>query len=35
VARLLPLPDGELMAQEQDLRDLACLLTPGGPQPRG
>jgi hypothetical protein len=32
--RLLPLQDGELMAQDQDLRGLACLLTPGEPQPR-
>jgi hypothetical protein len=32
--RLLPLQDGELMAQDQDLRGLPCLLTPGEPQPR-
>jgi hypothetical protein len=33
-ARLLPLQDGELMTQEQDLRDLPRLLMPGEPQPR-
>jgi hypothetical protein len=33
-AQLLPLLDGDLMAQEQDLRDLPRLLTPGEPQPR-
>jgi hypothetical protein len=32
--RLLPPQDGELMAQDQDLRGLPCLLTPGEPQPR-
>jgi hypothetical protein len=29
-----PLQDGELMAQDQDLRGLPCLLTAGQPQPR-
>jgi hypothetical protein len=33
-ARLLPLQDSELMAQEQDLRDSPRLLTPGQPKPR-
>jgi hypothetical protein len=33
-ARLLPLQDGELMAQDQGLCGLPCLLTPGEPQPR-
>jgi hypothetical protein len=33
-ARLPPLQDGELVAQDQDLCGLACLLTPGQPQPR-
>jgi len=33
-ARLLPLQDGELMAQDQDLRGLPSHLTPGEPQPR-
>jgi hypothetical protein len=28
-ARLLPLQDGELVAQDQDLCGLPCLLTPG------
>jgi hypothetical protein len=32
-ARLLPRQDGELMAQDQDLCGLPCLLTPGEPQP--
>jgi hypothetical protein len=32
--RLLPLHYGELVAQDQDLRGLPCLLTPGQPQPR-
>jgi hypothetical protein len=35
VSRLLPLQDGELVAQEQDLGGLPRLLTPGQPQPRG
>jgi len=34
-ARLSPLQDGELVAQDQDLGDLLRLLTPGRPQPRG
>ena len=34
-ARLPPLQDGELVAQDQDLRGLPRLLTPGQPQPRG
>jgi hypothetical protein len=34
-ARLPPLQDGELVAQEQNLRGLPRLLTPGQPQPRG
>ena len=34
-ARLAPLQDGELVAQDQDLCGLPCLLTPGEPQPRG
>jgi hypothetical protein len=34
-ARLLPLQDSELVAQDQDLCGLPCLLTPGEPQPRG
>ena len=34
-ARLPPLQDGELVAQDQDLCGLPCLLTPGQPQPRG
>jgi hypothetical protein len=29
VARLLPLQDGELVAQDQDLGGFPCLLTPG------
>jgi len=33
--RLLPLQDGELVAQDQDLGGLPRLLTPGQPQPRG
>jgi len=28
-ARLLPLQEGELVAQDQDLCGLPCLLTPG------
>jgi len=35
VARLPPLQDGELMAQDQDFRGLPRLLTPGQPEPRG
>jgi hypothetical protein len=34
-ARLPPLQDGELMAQDQDLRGLPRILTLGQPQPRG
>ena len=34
-ARVPPLQDGELMAQDQDLRGLPRLLTTGQPQPRG
>jgi hypothetical protein len=34
-ARLPPLQDGELVAQEQNLRGLPRLLTPGQPQPQG
>ena len=34
-ARLPPLQDGELVAQDQDLCGLPSLLTPGEPQPRG
>jgi hypothetical protein len=34
-ARLPPLQDGELVAQDQDLSGLPCLLTLGQPQPRG
>jgi hypothetical protein len=34
-ARLLPLQDGELMAQDQDLGGLPRLPPPGQPQPRG
>ena len=34
-ARLPPLQDGELMAQDQDLRGLPRMLTLGQPQPRG
>jgi hypothetical protein len=34
-SRLLPLQDGELVAQEQDLGGLPRLLTPGQPQPSG
>jgi hypothetical protein len=34
-ARLLPLQDGKLMAQDQDLRDIPRLLTPRQPHPRG
>jgi hypothetical protein len=34
-AWLAPLQDGELVAQEQDLRGLARFLTPGQLQPRG
>ena len=33
-ARLPPLQDSELVAQDQDLCGLPCLLTPGQPQPR-
>ena len=33
-ARLPPLQDSELMAQDQDLCGLPSLLTPGEPQPR-
>jgi hypothetical protein len=33
--RLPPLQDGELVAQEQDLRGLPCLLTLRQPQPGG
>ncbi len=29
-----PLQDGELMAQDQDLRGLPRILTPGQPEPR-
>jgi hypothetical protein len=32
--RLPPLQDGDLVAQDQDLCGLPCLLTPGEPQPR-
>ena len=32
-ARLLPLQDGELVAQDQDLGGLPCLLMPGQLQP--
>ena len=32
-ARLPPLQDGELVAQDQDLCGLPCFLTPGQPQP--
>ena len=32
-ARLLPLQDGELVAQDQDLGGLPCLLTLRQPQP--
>ena len=32
-ARLLPLQDGQLVAQEQDLCGLPRFLTPGQPQP--
>ena len=32
-ARLPPLQDGELVAQDQYLCDLPCLLAPGQPQP--
>ncbi len=34
-ARLPPLQYGELVAQDQDLCGLPCLLMPGEPQPRG
>jgi len=34
-ARLPLLQDGELVAQEQNLRGLPRLLTPGQPQPQG
>ena len=34
-AQLPPLQYGELVAQDQDLCGLPCLLTPGQPQPRG
>ena len=34
-AQLPPLQDSELVAQDQDLRGLPCLLTPGQPQPHG
>jgi hypothetical protein len=34
-ARLPPLQDGELVAQDQDLGGLPRLLAPGQPQPRG
>jgi S-adenosyl methyltransferase len=33
--RTPPLQDGELVAQDQDLRGLPCLPTVGQPQPRG
>ena len=33
--RLMPLQDGELVAQDQDFGGLPRLLTPGQPQPRG
>ena len=33
-ARLPPLQDGELVAQDQDLSGLPYLLAPGEPQPR-
>jgi hypothetical protein len=33
-ARLPPLQDGELVAQDQDLSGLPRFLTPGQPQPR-
>jgi hypothetical protein len=34
-ARLPPLQDRELVAQDQDFGGLSRLLTPGRPQPRG
>jgi len=34
-ARLPPLQDRELVAQDQDLGGLPRLLAPGQPQPRG
>jgi hypothetical protein len=34
-ARLPPLQDGDLVAQDQDLGGLPCLLALGQPQPRG
>jgi len=34
-ARLPPLQDGELVAQDQDLRSLPRLVTPGQLKPRG
>ena len=34
-ARLSPLQDGELVAQDQDLCGLPCPLTQGQPKPRG
>jgi hypothetical protein len=34
-ARLPPLQDRELVAQDQDLGGLPHLVTPGQPQPRG
>jgi hypothetical protein len=34
-ARLPPLQDGELVAQDQDFGGLPRLLAPGQPQPRG
>jgi hypothetical protein len=34
-ARLPPLQDRELVAQDQDLGGLPRLLTPGQPQPHG
>jgi hypothetical protein len=34
-ARLPPLQDRELVAQDQDLGGIPCLRTPGQPQPRG
>jgi hypothetical protein len=33
-ARLPPLQDGEMVAQDQDLRGLPRFLTPGQPQPQ-
>jgi hypothetical protein len=34
-ARLPPLQDGELVAEDQDFGGLPCLLAPGQPQPCG